>query len=99
MPTQNVIGTVINGHKVGGAIYGENPSATVNTGGVRNHNSLTGRDADDQHPISAITGLQDDLDMKVEADELAPVAFTGDAEDLTWPQPLILYCGTASEVV
>lgn len=30
---------------------------------------------------------------------LSTVAFTGDAEDLIWPEPLILYCGTATEVV
>jgi len=96
---QQLVGTVINGHKVSGAIYGQNPSATVQVGGARNHNTLTGRDADDQHPISAITGLQEQLDEKVSAEELAPVAFSNLAEDLTWPEPLILYCGTASEVV
>ena len=57
------------------------------------HNKLINRDLANQHPISAITGLQDILDG------LAPVAFTGAAEDLIWPNPLILYCGTASEVV
>ena len=57
------------------------------------HNKLRNRDLTDQHPIGAITGLQDILDG------LAPVAFTGAAEDLIWPNPLILYCGTASEVV
>lgn len=57
------------------------------------HNKLINRDLTDQHPIGAITGLQDILDG------LAPVAFTGAAEDLIWPNPLILYCGTASEVV
>ena len=57
------------------------------------HNKLRNRDLTDQHPIGAITGLQDILDS------LAPVAFTGAAEDLIWPNPLILYCGTASEVV
>lgn len=30
----------------------------------RDHDELNGRDAADQHPISAITGLQDALDSK-----------------------------------
>lgn len=63
------------------------------------HDKLINRDLPDQHPISAITGLQDILDNIPTIDDLAPVAFTGAAEDLIWPEPLILYCGTASEVV
>jgi hypothetical protein len=35
-------------------------------GGTTIHNELTGRDADDAHPISAITGLEDELDAKLE---------------------------------
>ena len=63
------------------------------------HNKLINRDLTDQHPISAITGLQDILDSVPRISELATVAFTGDINDLIWPDPLILYCGTASEVV
>lgn len=63
------------------------------------HNKLINKDLADQHPISAITGLQDILDNISTIDDFAPVAFTGAAEDLIWPNPLILYCGTASEVV
>ena len=63
------------------------------------HRKLLHRDEPDQHPIGAITGLQDVLDSVPRTSELAPVAFSGDAEDLIWPHPLILYCGTASEVV
>jgi hypothetical protein len=36
-------------------------------GGVTDHAALTGRDAADQHPISAITGLQTALDGKAES--------------------------------
>ena len=63
------------------------------------HNKLRNRDLANQHPISAITGLQDILDNVPLMSDLAPVAFSGAAEDLIWPEPLILYCGTASEVV
>ena len=63
------------------------------------HNKLRNRDLTDQHPIGAITGLQDILDSVPLTSSLAQVAFSGAAEDLIWPNPLILYCGTASEVV
>ena len=63
------------------------------------HNKLRNRDLVNQHPISAITGLQDILDSVPLTSDLASVAFSGAAEDLIWPNPLILYCGTASEVV
>lgn len=33
---------------------------------ANDHNRLRNRDMDDQHPISAITGLQDALDSKVD---------------------------------
>ena len=42
---------------VGGSV-----SITGGPGGATVHNDLTGRTADDAHPISAITGLQDALD-------------------------------------
>jgi hypothetical protein len=45
------------------------PSAPVvpPTPAVTSHPDLTERDAEDQHPISAITGLQDALDAEVSA--------------------------------
>ena len=99
MATQELIGTVVNGHKVAGAVYNSQVGGSLNTSKVTTHSSLTGRDQPNQHPISAITGLEEALENTVAPDELAPVAFSGDAEDLTWPNPFILYCGTASEVV
>lgn len=39
-------------------------SAYVEVPVVPIHGELEGRDADDQHPISAVTGLQDALDSK-----------------------------------
>lgn len=124
------------------------------------HDKLINRDLADQHPIDAITGLQDALnsiptifydttdnwnaqidyippegaiiaysdyiikdgivipnfkisdgithlidqpfvsdDMRDTLSSLALVAFSGNAEDLIWPDPLVLYCGTASEVI
>ena len=38
----------------------------VMVGGVTDHNELLNRDADNQHPISAITDLEDELDGKLE---------------------------------
>ena len=43
---------------------------------------------------------QEVLDIETVTEvELADVAFSGDAEDLIWPDPLVLYCGTSTEVV
>lgn len=47
------------------------------------HNLLSNRDLADQHPISAITGLQDALDAKADTSDLATVATTGSYNDLT----------------
>lgn len=47
------------------------------------HNDLTGRDAEDAHPISAITNLQGELDNKADADSLATVATSGSYNDLS----------------
>ena len=47
------------------------------------HNDLTGRDAEDAHPISAISLLQDELDNKADADSLATVATSGSYNDLS----------------
>lgn len=42
-------------------------------GGTNDHNKLKNRDLADQHPIEAITGLQDLLDRKVSEDEILPL--------------------------
>jgi len=47
------------------------------------HNDLTGRDAEDAHPISAITNLQGELDDKADTDSLATVATSGSYNDLS----------------
>lgn len=72
---------------------------TLGGGGTYDHRDLQHRDAEDQHPISAITGLQDALDSVPSIDDLAPVAFSGEMSDLTSNTVTILYCGTASEVI
>ncbi len=56
----------------------------VEGGGVTVHNDLTDRDADDAHPISAITGLQDELNDKLESGDLPTVpAVINDLTDVT----------------
>lgn len=47
-----------------------------NTVGVgdSDHRNLTFRDAADQHPISAITGLKKSLDGKIGEDEVQPLS-------------------------
>ena len=76
----------------------------INMGSVieikeNDHNKLINRDLMDQHPIDAITGLRDILNEIPLSERFSPVAFSGDPMDLFWPEPLTLYCGTASEVV
>jgi hypothetical protein len=46
------------------------------------HNDTTERDAEDAHPISAITNLQGELDDKADTDSLATVATSGSYNDL-----------------
>jgi len=63
---------------------GENWTALPSNGGVSDHEDLTGRDAANQHPISAITGLQGELDSIADliptqaspSNQLADKAFT-----------------------
>jgi hypothetical protein len=55
----------------------------INTGGSTVHNDLSGRDADNCHTISSITGLQDELNDKINADSLADVATSGSYNDLS----------------
>lgn len=51
-----------------------NLSGTVSAnGGASDHNRLKNRDLPDQHPIKAITGLQELLDSKVSSEDIAPL--------------------------
>lgn len=99
MAQQNLKGQIVNGHLVSGAIYGQNPSGTISTGSVRSHTVLTNRDAEDQHPISAITDLQETLDAKANSTDLAQVAFSGLFEDLTSETFTVINCGSSTEVI
>jgi len=63
---------VIQGTTPGIRVSGTGAQVTVKVttgsgggGGVTDHNALTGRSGPDQHPIGAVTGLQDALDAKV----------------------------------
>lgn len=51
------------------------------------------------HPISDIIDLQQILNIKIEASDLAQVAFSGELSDLVSTIPTILYCGTSTEVI
>lgn len=64
--TGNISGTITNKKSISGA--------TVSAGGGTNdHTRLTNRDADDQHPISAITDLQSILDSKLDSETALPL--------------------------
>ena len=43
------------------------------SGGAGDHSNLINRDIPDQHPISAISNLQDNLDGKVDTDDLKAI--------------------------
>lgn len=58
------------------ALGGKMLSSPGGGGGTTDHRQLTHKDAADQHPISAITGLQDELDGKMPADTPIPQAVT-----------------------
>jgi hypothetical protein len=54
-------------------------------GGTTDHNRLIGRDKADQHPIEAITNLQEVLDQKLDAETALPLieeALQGKAKGL-----------------
>ena len=53
----------------------------VMVGGAKYHEELMNRDAPDQHPISAITGLVTELDSKLESDTVPTLSNT-DIENL-----------------
>lgn len=60
-------------------------TVTGGGGGTNDHSRLTNRDAADQHPISAITNLQDLLDSKLDSDTALPIineAIKGKAKGL-----------------
>lgn len=70
------------------------------------HNDTTERDAEDAHPISAITNLQGELDDKADTDSLATVATSGSYNDLSdtpthsdkrteWVSLVLMYQGFA----
>ena len=72
------------------------------------HNDLTGRDAEDAHPISAIALLQEALNDKADIDSLATVATSGSYNDLSdappiydkrteWVSSLLMYQGFAPQ--
>ena len=42
-------------------------------GGTNDHNRLTNRDIEDQHPIEAITGLAEALDSKLDSETALPL--------------------------
>lgn len=49
-------------------------SSSGGGGGTMNHADLTNRDAAGQHPISAITGLQDEItELHTDIDNMVPV--------------------------
>ena len=45
------------------------PGGGSSDGGTSDHKLLTNRDANDQHPITAITGLENTLSKKLDEDE------------------------------
>lgn len=45
----------------------------ISTGGTRDHKQLVNRDAESQHPISAIAGLESELRSKLDAETALPI--------------------------
>lgn len=95
---ESTLNSVIDGENtLDNVVDGEGTPITQVT--VDDHQVLQHRDAPDQHPISAITGLSNILKKTVKKDDLAEVAFTGKIEDLTQDAPVIINCGTSTEVI
>lgn len=67
--------------------------------GTKYHDKLENREIPNQHPIEAISGLNEALAEKANAADLAPVAFSGLLNDLTSDGFTILNCGTSTEVI
>lgn len=70
--------------------------ASGGSGGVTVHNLLSGRDAEDSHPIEAITGLQDELDSKIET-EVDPVFSVSEASQFVAGDKALLDSALQSE--
>lgn len=66
-----------------GTIFQVEFGEVTNTGGTADHRALTNRDAEEQHPISAITGLTSALSAKANSSDLATVATSGSYSDLS----------------
>ena len=64
-------------------LNGNRQWAAIPTPEQPEHNDLDGRDAENAHPISAISLLQDELDNKADTDSLATVATSGSYNDLS----------------
>ena len=82
----NISGTINTKQTISGG------TVTGGSGGTSDHTRLTNRDANDQHPISAISGLQTILDSKLDSDTALPIideAIKGKAKGL--------YYGTTTE--
>lgn len=62
-------------------------------GGTNDHTRLTNRGADDQHPISAITNLQNELDSKLDSETALPLI-----KEATEGKAAGLYYDTDSEL-
>lgn len=54
--------------KPGSALSGKSSA-----GGTNDHNRLTNRDLNDQHPISAISGLEKVLESKIDSETIQPI--------------------------
>lgn len=61
-----------------GKLWTEPTGGGSGGGGTTDHTKLTNRNADDQHPMSAITGLVDALDGKQTAGDYIPVPATAE---------------------
>jgi hypothetical protein len=53
-----------------------NTTSKISSGGSTDHNRLFNREAADQHPIEAITGLEDLLEAKLDAKTALPLINT-----------------------
>lgn len=95
---ENILDNVIDGENtLDSVVDGEGTPITEVT--VNDHRILKHRDAPDQHPISAITGLKNILDTKLDENDVARVAITGNFSDLNMDKVVVIDCGTSTEVI
>ena len=68
-------GTIKPKQSLNGSISATDQKTATTTGGsgVTDHNRLFNRDAENQHPISAITGLENALAEKVNTTDIAGI--------------------------